>query len=129
MDAVSVLGLLFAAIAASASVTAVWLTIAYAHEQNMRRLAEALVAVRRAANDVRSAGGTGRSQALDDALEEVQPAVAVPIGSVADLGGWLDRLLDPAAAKDAFQTACDADDAYKRLRESRPRSQRLLRRR
>ena len=129
MDLLSAVGLLFAAIAAAASVLAVALTVAYDREQKVRRLAESLIAVRSAAAAVKRTSYMHPEErgdklgVLQDALVELQRALAVRLPAIPNIDQWLDRLLDEhTAGGDAVQTEQDAAAAYNELHTWEPPS-------
>jgi len=118
---ISAVSLIFAALAALGALTSVALTIQYAEEQNRQRLAHALINVRRTALDAyeaRQAGSSERDRAFEDALWEVQRAVAIT--SLALVPYWMGSLLSLTAAANPVQTASDANDAFDLVRRWEP---------
>jgi hypothetical protein len=119
VNLVSVLGLLFAffaavaaGIAARAAVKTVSLTIQYRHDEQVRRLAEALVALRRIAEQMPGYAdprNRPRSQAFDDAQLELERAAAVPMFAANEA---VEDLLSADAWRAPKAAARCANDAY-----------------
>jgi hypothetical protein len=124
---ISAVGLLFASVAAIAAMATVALTIAYAEQANVRRLAEALLTLRGAARDydyaVRTPTGeiARREREYSEALAEVHRVTALPVGSVMELGGvWLTRLANPDDDNNWKQHEEDADHALRAIQSWQP---------
>lgn len=131
MDWVSGLGLLFAAIAAVASVIAVFaaiytigLTRQSQQEDRVRRLAEALIAVMTASEDYPGGGNVGgpvgRYEPFDEAIRQLKQTVALSIlGLSADVTEPLIDLLKKNAWRHPNIALFNAHKAFESLNTQR----------
>jgi predicted type IV restriction endonuclease len=118
VDVASAAGLFFAAVAAGGSAATVWLTIGYRREERIRRVAEALVRVRRTAVEVikvATAGHVPRSE-VDDAVAELGRVMALPLRGVKrDARVEIEYLLADEAWRDPQGAAMAARRAQETL--------------